>query len=280
MVELTFVPVHEREEVAAFMQAVFPRAKWGPDGWERLLAGRWARADDPCAVVARDGDRLVGVLGLVCAMRPTAHGHSRWVNLTSWYVLPDYRGQGLGRRMMEMAVALPGATVTNFSSAVKAVPVVHRAGLKVLDDRRCLWEARADAPRLPVTDEPQVTGHVGQVLADHAGLPLRRIAVKTADGPLILVLMAAQKHDDYVTHEVLFLSDPARFATFARAVADTVLPARAAVLSVDSRFVSDPSVADRVEPIPVPRFYASSDMMPDEIDPMYTEIVLLGMKMH
>lgn len=281
MVDLAFAPAQARAEVVAFMQEAFPRAKWGTAGWQTLLAGRWAQPADPCAVVARDGDRIVGVLGLVFATRPTAHGPRRWVNLTSWYVLPDYRGEGLGQRMMEMVVALPGATVTNFSSAVRAVPVVRRAGLQVLDDTRCLWSARiSGAVRLAVKEDPQVDGHVGQVLRDHTGLPLRRIAVQTDEGPLIMVLMEARKHDAYVTHEVLFLSDPDRFAGHTRAVADAVLPTDRAMLSVDSRFVRDLSVAEVVEPIPVPRFYSSPDMTPTGIDPMYTEIVLLGMKMH
>ncbi len=32
----------EREEIALFMQEVFPKAKWGMDKWREVLSGRWS----------------------------------------------------------------------------------------------------------------------------------------------------------------------------------------------------------------------------------------------
>lgn len=267
--------------MAGFMQHVFPRAKWGVDGWTYLMAGRWESPGDPCAVTVRDAGQLVGVLGMVCARRPTSTGPKRWANLTSWYVLAPYRGQGLGQRMMEYAGSIPDVTLTNFSSAPKAVPVVHRAGLVVLDDTRCIWHARTGAGvGLKVSEDPAPGGLVGQILADHAGLPLRRVEVQTPDGPLFAILAVQQKHDDYVTHEVLHLSDAALFCAHARSVADALLPEAGAVLSLDRRFVQDINVAEAIEPIEVPRFYTPGQMMPAEVDPLYSEIVLLNMKMY
>ena len=44
MVDITFATADQREEVEAFMHTAFPRAKWGADGWTRLLANRWGGA--------------------------------------------------------------------------------------------------------------------------------------------------------------------------------------------------------------------------------------------
>ncbi len=64
----------ERDEIAHFMHASFPRAKWGLDKWRELLAGRWADPEDPFAIIARSGDTLVGALGLISVNRPLENG--------------------------------------------------------------------------------------------------------------------------------------------------------------------------------------------------------------
>ena len=55
MVEVAYALPEEREEIARFMQAVFPRAKWPLDGWRALLARRWPHPEDIYAITARDG---------------------------------------------------------------------------------------------------------------------------------------------------------------------------------------------------------------------------------
>ncbi len=96
----------------------------------------------------------------------------------------------------------------------------------------------------------------------------------------MVVCSVKQKHDAYVTHETMHLSDPALFSRHARAVADALLPEAGAVLSVDSRFVLGGAVPDRTEAISVPRFFSPGHMEPVEVDHLYSEVVLLGMKMY
>ncbi len=81
---MRFAKVEERTQVEAFMHAAFPRAKWGADGWTRLLANRWGGARGEFAVVAMDGVQLVGVMGMNDSIRHTPRGPMRYRNLTSW----------------------------------------------------------------------------------------------------------------------------------------------------------------------------------------------------
>ena len=285
MVNITLAPGAAREEVAQYMGRVFPRAKWGMEGWRRLMSGRWDMPEDPCAVVIRDGDALVGVLGLIHARRHTPRGVRHVISMTSWYVLPDYRGQRLGVELMRRAAAIPDATVTNLTSSANALGAVDHAGMVVLDDTRCVWQARAvSGARLELVEAPLSAPDLdpveAQVIADHAGLGLRSCLVRTEEGPLVVVCSVKQKHDAYVTHETMHLSDPALFSRHARAVADALLPEAGAVLSVDSRFVLGGAVPDRTEAISVPRFFSPGHMEPVEVDHLYSEVVLLGMKMY
>jgi GNAT superfamily N-acetyltransferase len=284
MLEIAYAPPSDAQAVADFMHAAFPRAKWPMAGWQAITSGRWGAAGDPFAITVRDQGALVGVLGLITATRPTRGGMVKTMNMTSWYVSKSHRGQGVGSKMLALVTADPAVTVTNFSSARAAVPVVERAGFSVLDDKRLVWR-HGGGSVFPVHHEPLALGdalpaHEVRILADHAGLDLKSVVVETPDGFCLLILSVKQKHDAYVTHEVIYVGDPVLFARYAREIADSLLPRDAAVLSVDRRFVAADVVPDAVEDIPVPRLYTAGAVPPADVDVLYSEIVLLGMKLY
>jgi ribosomal protein S18 acetylase RimI-like enzyme len=282
MVDITFATTAQRDEVEAFMHAAFPRAKWGAEGWTRLLANRWGGERGEFAVTAWDGDQLVGVMGMNDSLRHTPRGSRRYRNLTSWYVLKTHRGMGMGEKLMHVAMADPEVTSTNLTSAKAALPLVDRIGFKILDAQRFIWRQGGTAP-LPHTRNPLADADLNavdtQVLTDHSDLDLKPIVIETPDGPITLVLSVKQKVDEYVTHEAVYVGQPALLAKHGRAIADTLLPEHAAVLSVDSRLAMG-ATPDTQEQIEVPRFYKGTSMLPAEIDHMYSEIVLMGMKLY
>lgn len=286
MVDVAYARPGEREEIARFMQEVFPRAKWSSDGWRALLAPPWSLPESLYAITARDSGRLAGVLGLVTAERRTAAGLKRTANMTSWYVLKPYRSLGIGHRMIALATADPSVTVTNFTSSRGAVPVVESAGMRVLDRDRLLWRPRRQPRhrRLPVHSDPAALGdalpeHVRRTLADHEGLNLALAVIETADGFCPLLHTTRRKRDSHLTCEVLYAGDRVLLARHARAIADTLLPPEGVELSIDRRFLPPDIEADGAEPIPVPRYYIPGGMAAAEVDYLYSEIVVLDMKM-
>jgi RimJ/RimL family protein N-acetyltransferase len=285
MVEIAHAQPEEREEIAQFMAEVFPKAKWSIDGWRRLLGNRWAGPQDSFAITARDNGRLVGVLGLVTARRPTPQGDQVTANMTSWYLLKPYRSGGIGGEMIRLAAADPQVTVTNFSSSRRAVAAVERAGLSVLDSERVNFRPRATRNPLTTYRDPLALGEAipkadRRVLDDHKDLNLTTLAVETPDGPCTLALSIKRKHDEYVTQDVFHIGNRAAFSRHVRAIADAILPSQDAVLSVDRRFLPEDTDADEVSRIPVPRFYTPGRMPAEDIDAMYSEIVLLDMKIY
>lgn len=285
MLEIAHAPPEDRAEIALFMQDAFPRAKWSRAGWDAILSGRWSAPGDSYAITVRDAGTLVGVLGLVTARRPTAGGMVTTSNMTSWYVDKAYRGRGVGSDMLALVTADPDITVTNFSSAKGAVPVVERAGFSVLDAKRLVWHPGQGKARFKIHERPlesalAVTECDRTVLEDHAGLDLRTVAVETPDGVCTLVSSVKQKHETHVTHEAMYIGDRTLFSRYARVIADSVLPPDRAVLSVDQRFAPPGTLSDAVEEIAVPRFYTEGRMPAADVDHLYSEIVLLGMKMY
>ena len=286
MVDIAYAPPEARAEVVQFMHDSFPRAKWGLAGWTKLLDGRWSTPDAPFAITARDQGELVGVLGMIPATRQTSLGPRTIASLTSWYLLKPYRGQGVGRDIMAMATGNPQITATNLSSARDAIPVVLRAGMTVLDSKRLIWRASdRSARRLPFTSDPLSLGRGitqvdRQVLKDHDDLNLKSLCIETPDGPCVIVLSVKRKDDAFVTHEVMYIGAPAVFAQHVRAIADTVLPPQGAVLAVDRRFMPEDAQPDAVVDIPVPRYYTPGRVPPNEVDHLYSEIVLMDMKLY
>lgn len=282
MLNVTFATIDQRAEVEAFMHAAFPRAKWGADGWKRLLANRWGGKGGEFAVTARDGDQLVGVMGMNDSLRHTPRGPRHYRNLTSWYVLKTHRGMGLGEKLMHHAMADPEVTSTNLTSAKAALPLVDRIGFKVLDAQRHVWQQSGNTPLSKTLDplaDAELNAVDAQVLADHADLNLKPMVVETPDGPITLVLSVKQKVDEYITHEVVYVGQPELLAAHGRVIADTLLPEVGGVFSLDSRLVNG-ATPDATEQIEVPRFYKGTSMLPAEIDHMYSEIVLMDMKLY
>jgi len=284
MVDVAYAKPEEREEVAQFMNRVFTRAKWDIDGWRRLMAGRWCGPDGRFAITVREGGEMVGVLGLIYAQRETSKGWRTTADMTSWYVLKDHRGGGVGAKMMALATSDPAVTVTNFSSAKAAVSVLERAGLEVLDKERLVWHP-SDAAKFVVHEDPLALGDRlslkdRRIIGDHQGLKLRHLAVETPDGVVALVIYPQKKHDEYVTHEVMYCGDQRLFAQHAGRIAASVLPAREAILSLDRRFAAKGIVCDDVRQFATPRFCQKGLLDPSEIDMLYSECVLLNIKIH
>ena len=285
MINVGYAQPHEREEIAQFMNAVFVRAKWDIDGWRRLLAGRWCGPEGRYAIAVRDAGRLIGVLGLVYADRMTEGGVRTTADMTSWYVLKEYRGQGIGQQMMALATSDPEVTVTNFSSAKDAVKVLVKSGLTVLDAERLVWHPRAPQAGFRVHEDPLSLGadlpdKDRKIIADHQGLRLRHLAVDTPDGLVPMVIYPQKKHDDYVTHEIMYLGNQPVFARHAPQIAAAVLPAEAAILSLDRRFAAPGIEPDEVRAFATPRYCQPGLLKPAEIDMLYSECVLLNIKIH
>ena len=283
MVDIRFADPSEREEIAQFMNAAFPRAKWDMSGWRSILSGRWADPDDPFAISVRDGGRLVGCLGLVASHHVHDGARQRILNMTSWYLNKELRGTGTGKAMLHLLLQNPDDTITNFTSAPDAAHAVRAAGMLVLDRERLIWRpdpARKPLPVMQSRAKPPLSATEEQILADHEELDLHPVRIDTPDGPLLIVLSIKQKHEDFVTHELFHASDRSLLARHIHRIAATLLPPDRAIFAVDRRFLPPDTQADEVQTFAVPRFWSPGHLKPAQVDHLYSETVLLGLKLY
>ncbi len=266
--------------LATHMNPDFP-----PERWEKLFIPGWCAGDQDLGLVAEDNGEIVGFHGHICSTRPMGTRRERFVNFTSWYLRKEYRGQGLGRGMLEMATCDPDVTYMVCSLSPKRVDFFKTLGLDVLETERLLW--RADGKpyeNLEIFHDPAVIARRANpgevtVLENHNGLAVTPVLISTRCCQCLLLLSLAKKKNGTLYHDVLYRSDPRVFTERVQDIARALLPDGDCVLAADRRFVNDDGPGAEVEQIKSPRFYKSSRVKPEDIDLAYSEIVLLGLKL-
>ena len=113
--------------------------------WKALFTPTWCMDSPDMGIVVVDGDRIVGYHGHICSYRTIGVRRERFVNFTSWYIIKEYRGQGLGKSMLEMATADPDTTYTVFSLSSKRIDYFKTLGLNILEEERLLWRKEGAA---------------------------------------------------------------------------------------------------------------------------------------
>lgn len=258
---------------------------FSPQRWKRLFAAPWRTDQSDIGIVAEAGGRIVGFHGHICSYRTIGTRSERFLNFTSWYILKEYRGQGLGRAMLEMATADPDTTCTVISLSPKRVEFFKTLGLQVLDSERLLWRKdghefeNLELIREPDTMIARANPDEVKVLKDHLGLAVTPVLVSTRCTQCLLLLSITKKGNDTTYYDVLYRSNPGLFTDRAPDIAQALLPDGDCVLAADRRFVENDGAEAEVETIASPRFYKTARVKPRNVDLAYSEIPLLDLKL-
>ncbi|MCJ2166208.1 MULTISPECIES: GNAT family N-acetyltransferase [unclassified Pseudodesulfovibrio] len=252
--------------------------------WGALFSTGWCSNRPDLGIVAEYHGRIVGFHGHVCSHRVINGRRERFVNFTSWYILKEFRGQGLGSGMLQMATADPNVTYTVFSLSPKRIEFFRTMGLDVLEEERLLWRKTGEVfDNLELTYDPETIrkccdpGDI-RVFDDHRDLAVMPVLVSTRCTQCLLLISKAVKHGGVMYYDVLYRSNSVMFSNRVQHIAEALLPDNDCVLAVDRRFL-DGGVAGEVELIKSPRFYKSSRVLPCDIDLAYSEITLLDLKL-
>ena len=278
----------ERLDVATFLHERM-NSKISVERWGELIDGRWAADDAGYAILAPDdAGGIQGVLAAVYADRDINGRMARTCNLSSWYITKDFRGGGLGYKMMSTALSETGVTFTTYSSNPPALSVCFKAGMVPLETHRLIWHARsASAPgSVEITENVQdasvdLDAVSLKALSDHDDLNVHPVIFRAEGKTGLAVFSIKEKGADIAYHEALYISERDIFAKHARVIADAMLPESGALMSVDKRLMDGLSVSpDEAEPLPVQRGFQSAGLEPREMDFLYSEIPLLNLKLY
>lgn len=257
--------------------------KISKERWRNLLDYRWRPADAPRGCVAVDGDRVVGFLGLVYADRPLDGALARTCNICAWYLLKDYRGRGIGQRIRDVSVADAGLAYTILTATEATGRAFGASGFQVLDSERCIVRRARGAGEIDALADPDAIAPLldapeQRILDDHRAYNLRHFLFRAGEGACYVILQVKRKGDDIDYHEVLHAGDAAFLAAHAQAMANALLTSDRAVFAFDKRFVPEGVRFER-ETMRLPRWYRAAAIRPGAIDHLYSEIVLLDLKL-
>ena len=273
--------------VSAFLHAHM-NARIPPERWRRLLDYPWRPPGAGRGRIVSDGGRVVGFMATVFSDRLVRGRTRRFCNLGSWYLLRDYRGTGVGEALLDSGMADRDVTYTTASARTATGRRIRARGWRVLDDHRVLIRPRDGAgnDRATIFADEEVRAEAlddsaRRLLADHASFPLRRALIRTGSGDCLVVFHVKLKGEGVAYHEVLSASRPAVLAEHAQRLANRLVSAQGGVLAVDARWMGDPSLVPgaSVERIPLARWFRSSEIEGRDVDHLYSETVLLDLKL-
>ena len=278
----------DADAVAVFLNRHM-NAKIPVERWRRLFYLPWstpADASDYGRVAISRGE-VVGFAGRIFSERIIDGRPELIGNLNSWYMRKDHRKGRVGLKVhYELLENRGRATLMTFSIAERTKAIYDRWGFAMLDRYRWLWHRNPAAPADTievVTDraaiEREVDANQQQMLHDHRDADVWPALIRSSAGDCLAVLTSKRKQHDVLFLDVLHLSRPDIFESSAMQVANLLLEDDQSVVAVDSRFLSEtPPGAERVT-IPVPRRYISDTLEPRSIDHLYSELVLLNLKL-
>ncbi|MEE2950303.1 MAG: hypothetical protein VYD57_03490 [Pseudomonadota bacterium] len=277
------------EPVAALLHEKM-NAKIAPECWRLLLDYPWRPKGVERGWLVEDAGRIVGFMGTIYSDRPTRLGPRRFCDLSSWFLLADYRGDGTGDRLLRSGMARPGVTYQTMTARRATGRKIRALGFSILDATRSLFSPDPTRPPFTVIDEPEMirqrlTPEERDVFDAHRGLAIHQALVGVgdpkADGGrgIWLLWQRKLKGDAIAYHDVLHASDAAYLSAEASAIAASMVSGERGVLSIDTRFMNPRDDQGTVETIPLARWYRSPDLSPGDIDHLFSEVLLLDQKL-
>ena len=253
------------------------------DRWQRLFACTWPVDEPSRALVLRDGDRYVGIACTLFSDRLIAGRRERWCNVNSWYVEPGYRAQSL--ELMAAALSVPCDTMTALTPMRAHLPFYEEMGLQHLESG---FRILLPAPTLPLTSGFRATRDP-QRIADLLDGEERTAFLQHREQTCQHLLIYGKSARCYIA----FTRTPGRRVTFSHihhiGHLDLFLAAlnlvkrelyranRTLFTMIEERFLrGHPITHSRPASLKAPRLFRSTRLRPEQIDNLYSEMVVLG----
>ena len=257
-----------------------------PIQWARLFQYSWLEDKPDFGYVVVDKERVVGFVGTIYSQRWIDNRWETFCNLSSWYLLRDYRGQGLGKRLLDCFLAK--AHLYHYSILTvskKRVEKLNGLGFTHLDNTRYVFPGLSAEPssEFAVLTDPQsivsyLSTHQHKLLQDHKTYECRHLLIHNTEESCYLIVKDFLHKDRYCT-EILYASDYDFIGRHPQQIQQSVVVDERSSVSLDSRFLGTPPPGVVIEPLPTPRYYISQHRESRDFDALYSEVVLLDYEM-
>jgi hypothetical protein len=261
-------------------------ASLGENTWYRIFSYQWRQAENYCGYGLFDKDEIVGFLGLIFSQRNIHQSTERFCNISSWIVKESYRGYSL--TLMHPLIKLKDYTLTDLSSLHELFPLARRMGFQKLDAKLTVLSPfflpglrkRLDA--IQIVHNPElIQVHLGPsdltLFSDHQSYDCcHHLLIRSAAQSCYVIYTVQRSHFPYCY--IQSISNPDLFAQQSLEIRSAITDRhRLRLLLVDSRLVKNLDLPWTVElPMQFTKLYKSERLAPQQIDNLYSELVLLN----
>jgi hypothetical protein len=253
--------------------------------WYSVFAHRWYPEEKFCGYGLFDDTKIVGFLGLIFSQRIINGQLENFCNLTSWIVKESYRGRGISL-MLSLRKLMKDYTITDLSASDNTIAIAKRLGFQELDTRMVVLPSVFGGinhhPQLKIITEKsliqsQLQPLEQRLLEDHSSQPRCHHLLIKADGEHCYLIFTLVKNAKFPYSYIQYLGNPKLFDRFS-------LPIRQAIAKINQTFwvLVDHRMLKGVKPtlsfdLPIEacKLYKSSKIKPEEIDNLYSELVIL-----
>ena len=270
------------EAVAALLHERM-NGKIAPERWRLILDYPWRPAEMERGWLVEDRGQVVGFMATIYSDRLVRGTMRRFCDLSSWYLLGDYRGDGTGDTLLQAGMARPEVTYHTMTARRATGRKIRALGFSILDQSRSLYRPHETRRPLAAITEPcairdSLSSADRRTFDLHRGFDIHQAII--GDSGVWLVWQRKLKGDAVAYHEVLHCSDPGFLSAHAAEIADTIVSGDRGVLAVDSRWIAEGDDAGEVETIPLARWFRpAAGVGAGDVDHLFSEVILLDQKL-
>ena len=254
-----------------------------PEDWKKIFTPIWKDQPEEFGYVLEDRGEAVGFLGTLFSTRRVGGVPRRFCNLTSWIVRPEYRSESLS--LLFPLLSRRDLTLTNYSASNRVIEILLKIGFHSLETHFQMVLPIPSPPRhIQVTFDLQeiqskLAGVEKQIFQDHRSLHCTHVLIESVSDHCYLVLNPARKKNLPVMF-VDYLGNP----EFFRKTIGWCTYRICRSLGVYGLMVGEHSLGRGRLPFSLrvrrrhALLYRSRDVIPSEIDTLYSEIQVLGLK--
>jgi len=229
-----------------------------------------------------DGE-LAGYLGTIYSERKIGESVLSFCNISSWYVRPAFRGYGLG--LLMKILGRKGQIITSFSPNLNSGPILKKCGFKsistgfIVIHPKLALEKSHNKVRILTSPEDVMTVLANdscKLVKDHVYYGCSAVAL--TDGSEVGLVIAKRRLQSTFPHipmtEILHVSNHAFVRkNFGRIYLSLLWKDRVAVVAVDESIFGENTPAGWHRKRP--RFFRGAGMSVEQIDSLYSELVLM-----
>jgi|TARA_Y100000310_G_scaffold222862_1_gene224661 hypothetical protein len=253
--------------------------------WKRLFASHWESDAGHCGYVLVDGKKIVGYLGMLFSVRAVREQHhNKFCNISSWIVEKEYRNESFS--LLLQLLKLKEYTVTNFTPDETTYVASKKLGFKEFETHSRILvpfpSLKALCGDCSIVDNKGaikqfLKDDCRQIYNDHLFFDCIHLWIKTRTGGFYMILTKVLKKG-VPAAQIHFISDLSYFKKIVESLTIKLcMKLKVLIVMIDERYLKGVSIlfSARVK-LPQPRIFKSESLKGEDIDSLYSELVVLN----